>query len=69
MVQKKLKDLPCVRWTSYNKTLDAYHGELIKKDKYTRKFLKLNDTSGYYDSEKIKYLLDHLYGEWVGRNA
>jgi hypothetical protein len=62
-------DLPCVRWTSYNKTLDAYHGELIKKDKYTRKFLKLNDTSGYYDSEKLKYLLDHLYGEWVGRNV
>lgn len=60
---------PCVRWTSYNKSVDAYQGELIGKERYTKRFLKLNCCDGKYSFEKIKYLLDFIYNEWVERNA
>lgn len=60
---------PCVRWTSYNKALDAYQGELISKDKYTRRFLKLHGDDDKYSFEKLKYLLDFIYNEWIERNA
>lgn len=57
----------CVRWTSYNKSLDAYQGELIGKDKYTRKFLSFNHTTKNYDYEKLKFLIDFIYNEWTER--
>lgn len=60
---------PCVRWTSYNKTLDAYQGELIDKGKYTKQFLKLNEDDDKYDFEKLKFLLDYIFNEWIERNA
>lgn len=57
----------CIRWTSYNKSLDAYQGELIDKDRYTRKFLKFKHNNGNYDYEKLKFLIDFIYNEWIGR--
>lgn len=57
----------CIRWTSYNKSLDAYQGELIDKDRYTRKFLKFNHNNDNYDYEKLKFLIDFIYNEWIGR--
>ncbi len=60
---------PCVRWTSYNKNLGAYQGELIGKERYTKKFLKLTGEDSQYNHEKLKFLLDFIYGEWLGHNA
>lgn len=63
------EEAPYVRWTSYNKSLDSYQGELARKDKYTKKFLKLKNVNESYDFSKLQYLLDYLYGEWVERKA
>jgi len=52
---------PCVRWTSYNKEVDAYQGALIDKNSYTRKFMDIRMQNCGYDFEKIKFLIDHLY--------
>ncbi len=60
---------PCIRWTSYNKSLDAYQGELIGKDRYTKTFLNLRVTDESYNFDKLKYLLDYLYEEWINRNV
>lgn len=65
----QVNEAPYVRWTSYNKSLDSYQGELAIKDRYTKKFLKLKNTSEPYDLSKLKYLLDYLYREWVDRKA
>ena len=31
---------PCVRWTSYNSSIDLYQGALIAKERYTKRFLE-----------------------------
>ena len=59
-------DAPIVRWQSYDKTLDAYQGELVCKKKYMINFLKLKtEDLGDYDLLKLKHLLDYLYKEWI----
>lgn len=60
---------PCIRWTSYNKVFDAYQGELIGKDRYTRRFLNLKAADKGYQFDKLKYLLDYLYDKWITLNA
>lgn len=56
-----------IRWTSYNKNVQLYQGELIGKDKYTTAFLKNNDYSKY-DFAKLKFLLNYIFTEWANRS-
>lgn len=50
-----------IRWTSYDKYLDTYQGELIHKDDYTKLFKKaLNSKDKKYNTEKLIYLLNKI---------
>lgn len=53
-------DEPVVRWTSYNETVDAYQGELMKKEMHTRCFLDAMRRKDQYDCTKLAYLWEHL---------
>ncbi len=49
---------PKVRWSSYNRQLQIYQGELIEKDVYVRKFMELRKRDAGYDFSKIEVVLD-----------
>jgi len=51
---------PCIRWKNYNAAVDAYHGELINKELYTRNFLNQRNRDEGYDYEKIASVLDMI---------
>ena len=55
-----------VRWTSYNRELQRYQGEIEGKDILVRAFKKANLTDGSYDTSRLEFLLDYLVSEWVG---
>ena len=57
---------PCVRWTSYNSSIDSYQGELIDKKRYTKQFLKSQPLPPDYDKSRLELLLDHLSEVIVG---
>ncbi len=56
---------PTIRWTSFNRNLGVYHGELQHKTQYMRHFLDLRTSSEEYDRSKIEALLDALIAECV----
>lgn len=58
-----------VRWTSYNRELQRYQGEIEGKDGLVRAFKKANLTDGRYETSRLKFLLDHLVSEWVENAA
>ena len=60
---------PCVRWTSYNSSIDLYQGELVSKELYTKRFLKSRPLPPDYDSSKLELLLDHLFKAIVGTRS
>lgn len=60
---------PVVRWTSYNAELDAYQGELLDKDSYTRSFLEAVKRGKDYDFAKLRYLWEHLVSACTRRGA
>ena len=62
------KNEPCVRWTSYDKSVGAYQGELIGKDQYTKIFLKLDHSINIYNYEKLKFLIDFMCNQWIERS-
>jgi hypothetical protein len=47
---------PVVRWTSYDKQLDAYQGELSDKESYVRAFMGAIGRRHDYDLTKLDYL-------------
>jgi hypothetical protein len=51
---------PVVRWTGYNAALDAYQGELLRKDEYTRRFLEAATRRSKYDYSKLSVLWQYL---------
>jgi hypothetical protein len=57
-----------VRWTSYNRELGRYQGELEGKDDLVRIFKNANLTDGSYDTSRLKFLLEYLMSEWI-KNA
>jgi len=59
-------DQPHVRWTSYNKVLDVYQGELVDKEQYARRFLALKRRESGYDFEKLNIVLDAIIRECSG---
>ena len=65
----KTKTTPCVRWTSYDSITQTYQGELIDKDSYVKRFKQARSKDGGYDFGKLRYLIDHLYNEWVQNSS
>jgi hypothetical protein len=61
------QDQACVRWTSYNRSLGRYHGEIEGKDALIKAFKKANLTDGSYNASRLELLLDHLVGQWIER--
>lgn len=51
---------PSVRWTSYDKKLDQYQGELVDKDALAQDFIKRKSLGESYDMSKLKRLWNHL---------
>jgi HEPN/Toprim N-terminal domain 1 len=54
-----------VRWTSYQKSLDSYQGELERKTDYMREFLALKDRTAHIDHSKIEAVLSCLVSSAV----
>ncbi|HBW37720.1 HEPN/Toprim-associated domain-containing protein [Desulfosporosinus sp. BICA1-9] len=54
-----------LRWTSYNRELDRYQGELEGKDALVRAFRGSNLTDGSYNTDRLRFLLDYLVDQWV----
>jgi hypothetical protein len=54
-----------IRWTSYNRELEKYQGELENKDLLVKYFKKANLTDGSYNTDKLSYLLDYLVDQWL----
>lgn len=57
---------PMIRWTSYNKNMRRYQGELVNKDKYVNIFKKSNLKSDY-NVKKLKILIQYIVDSWVNR--
>ena len=64
-----VNQIPSIRWTSYNKKLDQYQGELISKDSYVRVYKGCSLTDGSYNSGKLNYLINYLLNQWVCRRG
>jgi hypothetical protein len=60
---------PCIRWTSYDAGMQRYQGELIDKDAYIKVFKKLRTAGSGYNFTKLKFMIDHLYNEWVSNHT
>ncbi|MGH6802046.1 MAG: HEPN/Toprim-associated domain-containing protein, partial [Methyloceanibacter sp.] len=56
-------DQPHVRWTSYNRILSAYQGELANKEQYVRGFLELKRRESGYKFDKLSIVLDAIVHE------
>ena len=51
---------PTIRWTTFNRELDVYHGELQHKTQYMQDFLQLRAPSATDNSKKIESVLNSL---------
>lgn len=51
---------PAVRWTNFSQTVDAYHGALVQKEAYTRRFFERAKQAGDYDLAGLSALWSHL---------
>jgi hypothetical protein len=56
---------PLVRWGPYNRNIDAYHGELLSKTQYARRFLSLRERNESYDFSKLETLTNSLIAACV----
>jgi hypothetical protein len=55
-----------VRWTSYNRDIDSYQGELVQKESFTKVFLEQSRESisrTGYDVTKLAQLIDTIVQE------
>lgn len=57
-----------IRWTSYNRDINQYQGELEDKDRYTKRFHESCLTNGSYNITKLEFLIDYIVKSWVDRN-
>lgn len=53
-----LGDEAVIRWTNFNATQNTYHGALVSKDDYKKKFLKQKGKVLEYDYSKLNKLLN-----------
>lgn len=59
----KVSTSPQVRWTSYNKRLDLYQGELVEKEKFAKLFMDLRSKETGYNFEGLEAILDSLMAQ------
>ena len=50
-----------VRWSGFNKRIKQYQGELVAKEKYTKKFLRQKQIVQNYDYSKLEKLIGEIY--------
>jgi hypothetical protein len=55
----------CVRWSSFNATLNVYQGALSNKDRYKNEFLAQRSRAESYDYTRIEAVLDMIIGACV----
>ena len=53
-------ELPAVRWTSYSPVMNAYQGELVGKERFTKSFFE-NHAAGAYNVTKLTRLWEHIF--------
>jgi hypothetical protein len=58
-----------VRWTSFNRSIGCYQGELADKEPYVKAFKIASLTDSEYDCKRLDYLLDYLFKEWINNSA
>jgi len=51
---------PIIRWRNFNDNISKYHGALINKEQYIRKFRDVKKSSNNYDFEKLSYLTNYI---------
>jgi hypothetical protein len=51
---------PHVRWTGYNRELNAYQGELVGKTDFMKRFFEVAAVDDSYDFSKISAVVDML---------
>ena len=56
---------PLVRWNNHNKELDLYHGELVGKGHFMRRFYAVSGPCEEYDFAKISLVLDMIISECI----
>lgn len=56
---------PYIQWTSFNRTLHQYQGEIYPKDELVRIFKSVDLNNVEYDSNKLKFLIDNLIRDWI----
>jgi hypothetical protein len=56
---------PLVRWNSYNRELDVYHGEIVGKGDLATRFYRIADANQEYDFTKMSAVLDMIISECV----
>jgi hypothetical protein len=54
---------PSIRWTLFNDKLQRYHGVLLGKERYTKRFLSLRKIEPNYDFKKIKTVTEMIIAE------
>lgn len=53
-----LDDQACVQWTSFNKHVNCYQGELLEKTRYMKTFLNQRERQEGYNYQRIEAVLD-----------
>ena len=51
---------PTIRWTSYDRQVDAYQGELVDKDRYVQTFMRSLGKEQNYDVSKLDCLWTNI---------
>jgi hypothetical protein len=54
-----------VQWTSYNRGLGRNQGELIQKENYTKRFLRLRSADPGYDFSGLNAVLENIVVECI----
>lgn len=56
---------PRIRWTSYNRKLGRYQGELEQKEAYASAFHDRIRRNQDYNASRIKFLLNFIVDQWI----
>lgn len=63
------KDVPKVRWKTYDEKMGTYQGALENKEEFLKKFKSVSLSNGNYDTSKLEILLRFVYDQCVSFHA
>ncbi|MDZ7723920.1 MAG: HEPN/Toprim-associated domain-containing protein [candidate division KSB1 bacterium] len=67
--QNNENDIPTIRWTNFDKEMNAYQGSLVDKEKYIKPCLQaFESNSQNYNFERLKKLAQHVWEEMATLN-